>query len=129
MLFYNIFIKNFKAIDNKIKRIKINDFELKIEYNKLNWDLEKEVKCMEKEVIGTVISVKRQWWLKVNTKTIRMHALDGATFPYIIKVKYTVNGKDYIKKKWIGPGYPVPNVGSSLMVTYCVEKPTKAKIL
>ena len=60
MLFYNIFIKNFKAIDNKIKRIKINDFELKIEYNKLNWDLEKEVKCMEKEVIGTVIRQTRR---------------------------------------------------------------------
>lgn len=69
---------------------------------------------MEKEVMGTVISVKRQWWLKINTKPVRMHAMDGATFPYIIKVQYTVNGKNYVKRKWIGAGCHVPNVGSSL---------------
>ena len=40
---------------------------------------------MDKETIGTVLSVAKQWWLKVNTKLIRMGALDGATFPHIIK--------------------------------------------
>ena len=43
---------------------------------------------MDKETIGTVLSVAKQWWLKVNTKSIRMGALDGATFPHIIKVQY-----------------------------------------
>ena len=42
---------------------------------------------MDKETIGTVLSVAKQWWLKVNTKPIRMGALDGATFPHIIKVQ------------------------------------------
>ena len=59
---------------------------------------------MEKETMGTVISVIKQWWLKVNRKPARVHAMDGAAFPHIIKVKYTIDGKDYICRKWIGAG-------------------------
>jgi hypothetical protein len=42
---------------------------------------------MEKETMGTVISVTKQWWLKVNRKPVRAHAMDGAAFPHTIKVK------------------------------------------
>ena len=56
---------------------------------------------MENKTIGTIISVKKQWWLKVNTKPVRMHALDGATFPHIVTVKYTVDGNEIVKKKWL----------------------------
>ena len=45
---------------------------------------------MEKETMGTVISVTKQWWLKVNRKPVRAHAMDGAAFPHTIKaVSYT----------------------------------------
>ena len=81
------------------------------------------------EVTGTVISASRQWWLKVNTKPIRMGTMDGATFPYIIKIKYTVNGMDFIKKQWIGAGEPVPDVGSPVRLSYDENKPSKAKVL
>ena len=84
---------------------------------------------MEKETIGTVRSVAKQWWLKVNKKPIRMGALDGAAFPHIIKVEYVVDGNTYTKRKWIGAGKPVPDVGSELTVRYCADKPGKAKIL
>lgn len=84
---------------------------------------------MMKETTGAVISVATQWWLKVNTKPVRAHALDGATFPHIIKVQYTVEGKDYIKRKWIGAGVPAPAVGSTVTVLYREEKPGKAKLL
>ena len=56
---------------------------------------------MTLETVGTVVTVAKQWWLKVNTKAVRVHSLDGATFPHIIKVRYTVGGKDYFKRKWI----------------------------
>ena len=59
---------------------------------------------MEKETTGTVISVTKQWWLKVNRKPVRTHAMDGAAFPHIIKVKYTIGVKDYTCQKWIGAG-------------------------
>ena len=84
---------------------------------------------MDKETIGTALSVARQWWLKVNTKPVRMGSLDGATFPHIIKVQYAVDGNTYTKRKWIGAGKSVPDVGSKLTVIYCSGKPTKAKIL
>ena len=84
---------------------------------------------MDKETIGTVLSVTRQWWLKVNIKPIRRGALDGATFPHIIKVQYVVDGNIYIKKKWIKAGEEVPAVGDRLAVLYCSNIPTKAKIL
>ena len=84
---------------------------------------------MERETMGTVISVAKQWWLKVNRKPVRMHALDGATFPHIIKVKYVVDEKDYTCRKWIHAGYPVPGVDSTVRVIYNEDKPSKARVL
>ena len=84
---------------------------------------------MDKETIGTVLSVAKQWWLKVNTKPVRMGALDGAAFPHIIKVQYVVGESTYTKRKWIGAGKAVPTVGSELTVLYCSKKPTKAKVI
>lgn len=84
---------------------------------------------MDKETMGTVISVKKQWWLKINTKPVRTHALDGAIFPHIIKVQYTVDGKTYIKRKWIGANSQPPAEGSSVTVLYYGNNPNKANIL
>ena len=84
---------------------------------------------MDKETLGTVRSVANQWWLQVNTKNMRMGALDGATFPHIIKVQYVVDGNTYTKRKWLDACDAVPAVGSKLKVLYCSSKPGKAKIL
>ena len=84
---------------------------------------------MDKEITGVVISAKKQWWLKINTKPIRMHALDGAVFPHIIKVKYTVNDTEYIKRKWIHAGHPVPEIGSSVRLCYSEKNPKKVEVL
>lgn len=53
---------------------------------------------MDKETTGTVISAVKQWWFKVNMKPVRMGALDGAAFPYIIKVQYVADGNTYTKR-------------------------------
>lgn len=84
---------------------------------------------MYAEPTGIVIDVSKQWWLKVNTKPLRKHALDGAVFPHIIKAKYTVDGKEYIKRKWIGAGIDVPFIGAPVKVTYLQSKPSKATII
>ena len=84
---------------------------------------------MNKETMGTVLSAAKQWWFKVNTKPVRMGALDGAAFPHIVKVQYVVDGTTYTKRKWIGAGQTVPAVGSELTVLYWSNKPGKAKIL
>lgn len=83
---------------------------------------------MEKETTGTVISVTKQWWLKVNRKPVRVHAMDGASFPYIIKVRYKIDGKDYTCRKWIGAGKKVPSNGDSIRLVYNEEKPSKVRM-
>lgn len=83
---------------------------------------------MDQETLGTVISVAKQWWLKVNTKPVRMHAMDGATFPHIVHVQYTADGKNYTKRRWFNAGCPVPHVGDKVTVLYCKERPQRAKI-
>ena len=50
---------------------------------------------------GVILAAKRCWWLKINTKPVRKHALDGAVFPYILTVRYSVNGTEFTgKSSW-----------------------------
>lgn len=83
---------------------------------------------MEKETIGTIISVTKQWWLKVNRKSVRIYGMDGADFPYIIKIKYTIEGKDYICRKCIGASKKIPDKGATLKVIYREDRPSKVRI-
>ncbi len=78
---------------------------------------------------GTIISAKRQWWLKVNRKAIRKGPLDGAAFPYIVKVRYVIDGKEYTKRKWIGTKYPVPAEGDTVQLAYEENQPEKIKVV
>ena len=89
----------------------------------------KEESKMQKRTVGTIVSAKKQWWLKVNTKAFRTGPLDGATFPYIAKIKYTIDGTEYVKNKWIGPGCPVPVVGEKVQLAYDEDKPARVKIV
>jgi len=84
---------------------------------------------MDKQTTGIVVSVSTQWWFKVNSKPLRTTPMDGALFPHIVKVKYTADGKEYIKRAWIGAGLPVPKEGSAVQVLYRSDKPSRAKLL
>lgn len=83
---------------------------------------------MEKRVTGTVIAVKNLWWIKVNRKLVRTTSLDGASFPHLIKVKYAVDGKEYIKRSIISIYSVAPNVGDTVSVIYQEGNPGKSKI-
>ena len=80
-------------------------------------------------VTGIIISAKKQWWLKVNKKMIRKGPLDGAAFPYIIKVKYEVDGIEYTKRKWVGINYPIPVEGDTIELAYEEGSPGKVTIV
>lgn len=82
-----------------------------------------------KRTTGTIMSAKRQWWLKVNKKAVRFGPMDGAAFPYIIKVRYVVDGKEYVKRKWIGTEYPVPVEGDTVQIAYEENNPEKMKVV
>ncbi len=82
-----------------------------------------------KRTTGTIISAKKQWWLKVNKQPIRIGPLDGAAFPYIVKIRYVADGKEYIKRKWIGTKYPVPVQGGTVQLDYDENQPEKIKVV
>lgn len=84
---------------------------------------------MERRTTGTIISARRQWWLKVNRKAFRTGPLDGAAFPYIVKIRYMAAGREYTAVKWIGTGYPVPSEGDTVELVYDSERPEKIKII
>jgi hypothetical protein len=83
---------------------------------------------MTKETTGIIVDVKKQWWLKINTKAFRKHSFDGAIFPHIIKVEYVVDNKTYTIKKWISAYEEVPAIGSCIKVKYEENKPEKGEI-
>ena len=83
---------------------------------------------IESKTVGTILSVKKQWWLKVNTKPIRKHALDGATFPHIVTVKYTVDVNEIVRKKWLKSFVTPPSVNEQVAVIYRTDKPTKFRL-
>ena len=83
---------------------------------------------MEKKTTGTILSVKKQWWLKINTKPVRMHTFDGAVFPHIVKVKYTVDGVEYSRNKWVGVRLKCPDVNEQVTVIYREDKPEKCRL-
>ena len=39
-------------------------------------------------IVGIIIKAKKIWWVKINRKIVRKSPLDGATFPYLVKIKY-----------------------------------------
>lgn len=74
---------------------------------------------------GTITEMKKCWWLKINTKPVRSHSLDGAIFPYTVHFKYNVDGAEYQGKKFIGLNTRGLNVGEKITVYYDGSHPSK----
>ena len=83
---------------------------------------------MMNEVAGVVVKASKQWWLRVR-KPIKFGIFSMGKHPYIITVKYIVDGVIYSKKKWIRAGNPVPAVGENVTVRYETARPSKAEIV
>ena len=82
----------------------------------------------EIKTTGVIISAKTCWWLKINTKAIRVHALDGSVFPQILKVRYTANGEERTKRKLLRPVRAPLSVGTTVKVFYQENSPNKFRI-
>lgn len=76
--------------------------------NSINYDQKTE---------GVVVAIKKAFWW-----------MEGHGYSCIMKIKYTVQGKDYYKRIWIPLESFPPIVGSTYIVTYCSDKPSKAKV-
>lgn len=75
--------------------------------------------------VGTISAVKTCWWIKINTKHVRMHALDGAKFPHIIYFTYDVNGIAYQGCSCISYYLRCPNKGETITVFYDKDDPAR----
>lgn len=82
---------------------------------------------MEKQINGTIVSVSRvtpfHKYLLKNRKVY-------VGYSYTIKVKYSVAGKDYFKKRYLGycDSESIPLIGSTLPVIYSENNPKKARV-
>ncbi|MBD5111884.1 MAG: sugar ABC transporter permease [Ruminococcaceae bacterium] len=83
---------------------------------------------MSSETSGIVTDVKKIWWIKINTKPIRRHALDGARFPHFATVKYAVDGVEFTKRFYISWRIDPPLKGTEVIVRYNSENPKRCKI-
>ena len=76
-------------------------------------------------VDGTIIKVIKLWWIKINTKAFRTSFSDGATFPYLIKIEYCINGVIYNKNKLVYWKNDIINIGDKVIVTYNNKRPSR----
>lgn len=72
---------------------------------------------------GTVIEVKKIWWIKVKLKAVRLHPTDGVAFPHSVKVRYAVNGNEHTAKVYIPWRLIPPEVGDEVGVLYADGRP------
>ena len=82
----------------------------------------------ENRTNGMIEKVTKCLWLKFNTKPVRMNTLDGALFPYLMTVSYTVNGRKYKKTKYIGLREGLIGIFGTVNVYYDKNKPSRCAI-
>ena len=78
---------------------------------------------------GKVTEVKACQWIKVNTKPVRTHALDGAKFQHIIHFTYCVNGTQYHGSRFVNWNLRCPVKDEIITVYYDSENPAKYAVL
>jgi ribosomal protein S8 len=84
-----------------------------------------EIDAYKNNVDGRIIKINKLWWIKINKKKFRTAPLDGATFPYKVRIEYTVNDRKYERSKFIYWSNDSVNIGDSVIVTYEQNNPLK----
>lgn len=80
-------------------------------------------------VDGKVTKVKTCHWLKVNTKSARSNAVDGAKFPHMIHFTYLVDGKEYAGSRYVNWNLHCPVKDEIITVYYDSLDPSKCAVL
>ena len=77
--------------------------------------------CTRAEVTGQ----KTLWWIKINTKAVRIGPSDGAVFPGYIRFTYKVEGIEYKGSRVVSPYIRCPVKGEYITVYYDDSEPAK----
>ena len=86
---------------------------------------------MEKQTNGTIVSVTRATPFDSYRLVYRLiNSKFCVCYSYVIKVRYSVDGKDYFKKRYWGycDSESTPMIGETLPVTYSEKNPKKARV-
>ena len=86
---------------------------------------EKPLLSAGRTTVGLVQEVKTCWWLKVNRKPVRAHALDGASFPHIIRFTYRAEGREYTGSRCVSWAAGCPVAGEEITVYYDAARPER----
>ena len=78
---------------------------------------------------GRVTATYECWFIKVNTKPVRMNGMDGAMFPHIITFRYVADGVEYQGRRWLNWNERCPQVGGSVTVCYDEKNPRKYAVI
>ena len=79
------------------------------------------------ETDGEIIKVKRLLWIRISSNfiTLRKNYFDKSKFPTILKVKYNVNNKEYIGKKFLLCKNNEMTANENVVISYNEDKPQK----
>ncbi|MBE6955232.1 MAG: sugar ABC transporter permease [Ruminococcaceae bacterium] len=72
-----------------------------------------------------VMQTKTCYWLKVNTKAVRIGPMDGAQFPHVAHFTYTVDGVEYKGSRFYNWNVRCPLKGETITVYYDSSAPQK----
>lgn len=86
---------------------------------------DRRIVAEDHKTAGKIALVTTCWWIKVNTKPMRLHTFDGARFPHIIYFTYAVDGKDYRGISCVGYLLKCPYAGEDITVYYDKSDPTR----
>ncbi len=75
--------------------------------------------------LGIITEQKTLYWIKINTKPVRMGPMDGAIFPGFIRFTYTVEGIEYRGSRLVSPYVRCPEKGMKITVFYDANNPSK----
>ena len=81
------------------------------------------------ETKGIVYKVSTCYWLKINTKSVRTNASDGAVYPHIIHFTYTADDKEYHGKRYVQWNKRCPYKDEIITVYYESEKPDNYAVI
>ncbi len=77
---------------------------------------------------GIITEQKTLYWIKINTKAVRMGPMDGAVFPGFIRFTYSVEGIEYRGSRVVSPYVRCPDKGMKIAVFYDADNPSKYAI-
>jgi len=90
---------------------------------------EKQLLARGEQVRATVTKVHTCWYIKVNTKAVRIGPMDGAAFPHVISFRYLADGVEYTGKRWVSWNLRCPCEGSQVTVCYDRERPERYAVM